>query len=338
MIFSELKSVFFKFRVRIILLFSVLLFLFIVFLLALGGVLFYLMPPADFPVNQIVSIDRGETLKEVAGSFERENLVRSAFLFESLGWILKTEKDIKAGEYFFERPMSAIALMERIIGDGYKNEFVKITIPEGYSIRDIGFLFENRGMWQAEELWEVTGFPATEDSLEGFLFPDTYYVPVSISPHSFVRLMKENFEEKVEMALKEEIEASGHSLREIIIMASILEKEASKEIDRKTIAGVLWKRIENGMPLQVDAVFPYIIGKYSLWLTMEDLKVNSPYNTYVNKGLPVGPIANPGLDSIMAALEPKESPYWFYLSDREENIYYSVTYDEHLIKREKYLE
>lgn len=333
----RLFHLFNKFRLKIIILFGVLLFLFVGFATALGIILFYLLPPVDFPVNQIISIEKGETLKEVAGRFERENLIKSAFWFETVGWIMGAEKEVKAGEYFFENKLPAVRLMERITGDHYKNEFVKITIPEGYSIRDIGFVFENKGMWQAEELWEVTGLPATEDSLEGFLFPDTYYVPVDISPKSFVELMEETFNEKVTMGLKEEIEKSGHSLREIITMASLLEKEAATEEDRKIISGILWKRLEDGMPLQVDAIFPYIIGKYSLGLTTEDLKTDSPYNTYFYKGLPVGPIANPGLDAIKAALEPTESPSWYYLSDKEGNIYYSATYDQHLTNKEKYL-
>jgi len=337
MIFSGLRETFLKFRIKIIILFVVLVFLFTGVVASFGTVLYFLLPPADFPVNRIISIKKGETLNEVAEKFEKENIIKSAFWFETLGWVLKTEKDVKAGEYFFENRLSAVHLMKSITGESYKNEFVKITIPEGYSIRDIGFLFEGKGIWQAEELWEVTGLPATKESMEGYLFPDTYYIPAGISPRSFVEVARETFEEKITKALEKEIQDSGHSLNEIITMASLLEKEAARETDRKIIAGILWKRIEEGMPLQVDAVFPYIIEKYSLWLTTEDLKVDSPYNTYLYKGLPAGPIANPGIDAVKAALEPEETPYWYYLSDREGNLYYSVTYEEHLTKKEMYL-
>jgi len=337
MAFNELKNAFLKFRIKIIILFGVLIILFVGFAVTFGVGLFYLLPPSNFPLNRVITIEKGKTLNEVAERFEAENLIRSAFWFETVGWIMKTEKQIKAGEYFFEEPLSATELMQRITGDGYKNEFIKITIPEGYSLRDIGFLFENRGMWMAEELWEVAGFPAAENSMEGFLFPDTYYVPLDISPESFVQVARENFDKKVAEGLKDEIEKSGHSLREIITMASILEKEAASTKNRKIISGILWKRLENDMPLQVDAVFPYIIGKNSFQLTTDDLKIDSPYNTYLYAGLPAGPIDNPGLDAIKAALEPEQTPYWYYLSDKQGNIYYSATYDEHLLKKERYL-
>jgi len=242
------------------------------------------------------------------------------------------KKKIKTGEYFFEEKIDAVSLMTKISSDTYQKNFLKITIPEGFTLRDIAFLFENKGIWQAEELWETTGLPTTKSSLEGFLFPDTYYIPTNISPESMVKIMLENFDKKTEGLF-----SSEDKKRDVVTMASLLEKEASTEKDKKTISGILWKRLEVGMPLQVDAVFPYIIGKYSLQLTTKDLKVDSPYNTYLYKGLPPGPIANPGLKSIEAALSPTESPYWFYLSDKDENVHYSATYDEHLLKKERYL-
>ena len=134
------------------------------------------------------------------------------------------------------------------------------------------------------------------------------------------------------------IKKSGRTQDEILTMASILEKEASKIKDRQQIAGVLWHRIDVGMPLQVDAVFPYIIGKNTFELTREDLAVDSPYNTYKYKGLPPGPIGNPGLDSILAAATPIKSKYVFFLSDKQGNFHYAVTYAQHLVNKAKYLD
>lgn len=332
MLFKETKIQ--NYFLAILIAFSVMI---VIFVMTLSLVVIYTLPPQDFPPGQVIKIEKGDTLKQVALDFKEKNLIRSPFLFETIAWFLKTDKKIKAGEYFFEDGLTAFELMDRITEDSYKKELIKITIPEGYNLRDIGFVFENLRMWQAEEVWEVTGLPATKDSMEGFLFPDTYFVPAGINPSSMVQVMRDNFEKKVAEALKEKIEESERSLFEIITMASLIEKEAATEEDRKLISGILWKRLDAGMPLQVDAVFPYIIGKYSLQLTTEDLKIDSPYNTYLYKGLPLGPIANPGLESIITTLKPEESPYWYYLSDKEGNVYYSTTYQQHLIKKEKYL-
>ena len=137
--------------------------------------------------------------------------------------------------------------------------------------------------------------------------------------------------------MQEALKKSGKTLREVVIMASLLEKEAAKTEDRRMVAGILWKRISIGMPLQVDAVFPYIIGKNTFDLTRADLKVDSPYNTYKYKGLPVGPIANPGLDSMVAAMTPVKSNYIFYLTDMQSKFHFSVTYAQHLANQKKYL-
>ncbi|MFC1751580.1 endolytic transglycosylase MltG [Patescibacteria group bacterium] len=323
-------------------------------------------PPDDFPLNKVLTIEEGKTLKEVANEFETAGLVHSSFWFETIGWAFGTEKNIKAGEYFFENKLSAIELMDAITSDSYKNKFAIVTIPEGFDIRDIAFMFENKGMWQAEELWEVTGLPTVDcrtelsacsryhkgfaenfpllssvpdyTSLEGFLFPDTYYVPINIGPVALVTMMLENMEKKITPEIREQISESGRTFYEIITMASILEKEAATKKDRKIISGILWKRLKSGMPLQVDAVFPYIMGKYSLGLTLEDLKFDSPYNTYLYKGLPFGPITNPGMSAIESALNPEDSLNWFYLSDAQGNVYYSPTYEEHLAKKAKYID
>jgi UPF0755 protein len=138
--------------------------------------------------------------------------------------------------------------------------------------------------------------------------------------------------------IQSQITAFGKPVPEVLTMASLLEKEAADTQSRRTIAGILWKRIQSGMPLQVDAVFPYILGKNSYELTREDLKVDSPYNTYKYTGLPVGPIANPSLDSILAAVTPIKTNYVFYLSDRQGNFHFATTYEQHLANKKKYVD
>ncbi|MBI3075161.1 MAG: endolytic transglycosylase MltG, partial [Parcubacteria group bacterium] len=151
------------------------------------------------------------------------------------------------------------------------------------------------------------------------------------------RAMRENFFKKIK-PLETAIGDSGKNLHEILTMASLLEEEARAADTRRLIAGILWRRLKIGMPLQVDATFMYINGKNTFELTLEDLADDSsPYNTYTHKGLPPGPITNPGLDSIVAALYPKENPYLFYLADLSGTTYYSRTFDEHKEKKFRYL-
>ena len=172
---------------------------------------------------------------------------------------------------------------------------------------------------------------------EGYLFPDTYFPRPGESTDAILSVFDNTFRSKISK-IQKEIKASGHTLEELLTMASILEKEASKTKDRQQIAGVLWYRVKIGMPLQVDAVFPYILGKNTFQLTTDDLKFDSPYNTYTNKGLPPGPINTPGLDSILAAATPIKSKYLYFLSDKAGNFHYAVTYAQHLANKKKYLD
>ena len=173
-------------------------------------------------------------------------------------------------------------------------------------------------------------------SLEGFLFPDTYEISEGTSCDDIVIAMLSNFEKKLTQELKDEIQKQKKSVFDIITMAAMLEKEVRTLSDKKIVSGILWKRLEAGMPLQIDATINYITGKSDPGATIKDTKIDSPYNTYKYKGLPKGPISNPGMSSITAAIEPTDSPYWFYLSDGA--TYFSKTLEEHNVNKAKYLD
>ena len=148
--------------------------------------------------------------------------------------------------------------------------------------------------------------------------------------------MVANFNKKIE-SWSGAIETSKHSLRDIIIMASILEREAATSEDMALVSGVLWNRISKGMPLQVDATFMYLLGRKSSELTTADLKIKSAYNTYTNKGLPAGPIGNPGITAIRAAIHPTATSNMYYLSDKDGVMHYAKTFNEHIANKAKYL-
>jgi UPF0755 protein len=170
---------------------------------------------------------------------------------------------------------------------------------------------------------------------EGFLFPDTYFFLPNATTESIITTLRATFDEKTS-EVKGDITASGHDLEDVVIMASLLEKEASNYRDQQMIAGVLWNRLEDDMLLQVDATFLYTIGKGTFELTRSDLASDSPYNTYKHKGLPPTPIGNPGLRAIQAVLNPVEHEYLFYLADSDGVTHYSVTHDEHVRKKRIY--
>jgi len=289
--------------------------------------LFLISSPSDFPANKIIAVNKGATLKEVSVNFKNEKLIRSATLFDFLIRYTGYEKKIKAGKYMFSKPLSIIGLMRRLINGDYGISSVKITIPEGSTIKDIDRIFQNSGF----EDFEIN------QGSEGYLFPDTYFFSIDDAPDAVVAKMTENLKNKISPDLEKAIQDSGWNFHQILTMASLLEKEAAKTEDRKIISGILWKRLDKKMALQVDATLDYALGKNTFELTTEDLRKDGPYNTYTRRGLPPTPICNPGLDAIIAAIFPEKSPYWYYLSDKDGNVYYSKTFEEHVQKKNRYL-
>lgn len=294
---------------------SVLIFLSVLFSV---GWHFFLSAPNDFPSGAIVEIKRGLSLSATAEELEKNGIIKSVFGFKVLAKISNKTKIIKSGEYLFKDPVSVFGVIARLAQGSFGFGTVKVFFPEGFANDDIAELFGDFKNFNKEE------FLTKAKEFEGYLFPDTYLFLPSADEDQIIREMKDNFLKK-----------AGRVERDIVIIASLIEKEVPKTEDRNLVSGVFWKRLEIGMPLQVDAVFPYITGRNEV--TLDDYKIKSPYNTYLNKGLPPGPISNPGLDAILTALNPKESPYLFYLSGRDGKTHFAKTYDEHLANREKYL-
>lgn len=290
----------------------------------------YLRAPSDFPEDKMVHIEKGSSLNAIALSLEDIGVIKSPLVFKLSVLIFSgSTGSAMAGDYIFSEPMASPRIASRLVNGEFNLTPVKITIPEGTTINNISTILS-----KAVPSFNSEAFLKETKDKEGYLFPDTYFFFPNVSTEQVVKDMENNFDKKIE-TLRDDISRSGHTTREIVIMASLLEHEAHTTDDRKIIAGILWKRINIGMPLQVDAPFIYDTGKNTYQLTTKDLKTDSPYNTYTRKGLPAGPIGNPGLDSILAAIYPKDSPYLYYLSDREGNVYYSATFDKH--KRNKVL-
>ncbi len=299
------------------------------FLLVVNAI--FLVAPRNFPDNKIIYIPNGWSVASIAEHLHKEGIIRSPIIFKIIVRLTGQEDNLIAGYYLMDDRPSLIEITDRLMRGEYHLVPMKVIIFEGFDNRQVAKKFKDTLPGFNEER-----FLQLAADKEGFLYPDTYFFLPGTNEEDLIKAMTDNFDKKME-PLREQIENSNRSLKEIITMASIIEREANTHESRKVISGILWKRIDVEMPLQVDAVFPYFMNKNTFTLTLEDLKHDSPYNTYKYKGLPPGPIANPGYDSIATTLSPKSTPYWFYLSDMDGNMHYAQNFNEHKKNKRMYL-
>lgn len=303
---------------------------------------------------QGVTIEQGSGVAVIANLLEERRLIRSSFAFKlSARWKGVSTK-LQAGSFALSPSQSASEIIE-MLQSGKTEEF-NVTIPEGYLVADIDALMASKGLGAPGDIIDcafrcdfetfdflptTAGATAAEQigsRLEGYLFPETYSVSsLDYHPKFFLERMLGTFRSRVVTKYAEDIEASGRTLHEIVTMASLVEKESRRDDERATVAGILWKRLENGVVLGVDAVTRYAVKKPKQPLTKIDLETPSPYNTRRTQGLPPSPIANAGEKSFIAVLHPEESPYWYYLHDPQGIIRFAVTNDEHNLNKARYL-
>ena len=287
--------------------------------------------PDTFPIEELVSIPEGSTAVSLSVELQSEHVVRSARALELLIRVLGRDSSIRAGDYIFDEPKDVFAVAHAITTGQYGLEPSRIRIPEGATIVEMAKIFSPR-------LKRVSNgdFLAKAKPYEGYLFPDTYFFLPNANADTVISAMRQNFDAHVEK-IAGDIASYGKPLSDIVVMASILEKEARTMQDRRVIAGVLWRRLKIKMPLQVDATFLYIMGKNTFQLSTDDLKTDSPYNTYRYGGLPPGPINSPSIEALEAAATPIDKGYLYYLADKHGTTYYSKTYEEHQRKKALYL-
>lgn len=278
------------------------------------------LPKDPIAENRIFSVEKGQNLFQIGEDLEKEGLIKNRFFFDFYVITKGKAKQLQVGKYFLNSSTMSVAEIAKKIISGDVAKIV-VTIPEGFTVKQIE---------------EKLNLKLPEENLEGFLFPDTYYFPIDVTGEEVVKIMRNNFEKKI-APLKAEIEKQGKTIFEIVTMASLIEKEVKTKEDRELVSGILWKRLENNIPLQVDATITYITGKKTSKISKEETQIDSPYNTYKYLGLPIGPISNPGLESILAALYPKDSEYWYYLSTPEGETIFSKTLEEHNLAKAKYL-
>ena len=315
----------------------VLLFLLVVFV-AWGGWFWwrYSIAPVDpsdtTPV--IFVVKNGEGGKEISADLARHNLIHSPTSFYLLIKLLGIETQMQAGDFRLNKSMDArtmaLELTHGILDvwvttfEGWRDEEIATQLAKDLDIPEDQFL---------------------QNATEGYMFPDTYLIPRDATGAGVAKIFMDNFNTKITAAMRVDARKTGLPFAQTVTLASLVEREGKTDADRPVIAGILLNRIKLGMPLQVDATLQYVLGYQPFgktwWkgeLTDEDKKITSLYNTYTNVGLPPGPIANPGLSSLTAAMYPASSDYLYYIHDKTGAVHYAKTIEEHNANVRKYLQ
>lgn len=303
----------------------------VVSLLVVCGVWIYVVPPAHFPTDARIEVASGLSASEVGRELYKQHIISSSFFFHVTARIFGLEKTIQSGTYQFERPLGLAQVLYRLMSGISGLSFVKVTIPEGFTRAQIAQVYQ-----QSLPHFNVGHFMLATENDEGYLFPNTYLFFEDTNEKEVIRQMKEEFYKKINF-IQKDIDSFGRSVSDIVILASLLEREARTINEKRIIADILWRRLDAKHLLQVDAVFGYIKERETYHPSLSDLDIDSPYNTYKHIGLPPTPIANPGIESLLASVTPLPNEYWYYLTGSDGTMYYAKTFEEHKTNKARYL-
>lgn len=309
-------------------------------LAAVGGIAWAFLPASTTRQTVKVEIPNKASAREIASRLKEKGVIRSETAFLIMARILDEASNMQAGDYQVSPHMTLVQLINEMTrGEGLAKW---VTVPEGYTLRQVADTLGDKDLVDArrfERIARAGGKSFQDDvsfdppqNLEGYLFPDTYKLPLKATERKIIQEMLMTFDKKVAKPLEEDFKkakAEGRSMREIVIIASMVEREALKKSEQATIAGVIMNRLEKGMRLQIDATVQYALAAPKRRLLYKDLKVASPYNTYAIDGLPPGPISNPGLEAIKAALNPEDTEAIYYVARPDGSHIFTKTLKEH---------
>jgi UPF0755 protein len=294
-------------------------------------------------------VPAGSSVDQIADILKENDLIKSKFFFKLLVKRTDNGGDFKQGTFVLTRAMSSGDIMREMTRAGGSGSGIRFTIPEGYNITQIKNRLVEQGLVTEEEFMEeirngdfdyrfLADCPPGDERLEGFLYPDTYEVFEGESAHGIIDRMLQNFDNKFEDSYYDRAAERGVTVRDAVTMGSIIERESKAADERPIMAGVFYNRLDKDMKLESCATIQYILGEPKEFLTYDDLAIESPYNTYLHKGLPPGPICNPRMASIEAALYPDENSYVFFvLSPKLDGTHnFSVNYDDFLKYKAEY--
>jgi UPF0755 protein len=304
--------------------------------------LFLETPAGDGRNVQLFDFGQGQSLKKIAAALEERKIVTSAGQFVLFARLRHADSRVKAGFYQFNDGMTPTEILRRMVaGEVYVHRF---AVPEGYSVYQIAELLAGRNLFAKEEfLKECFSKPLlrelgiTGKSVEGYLYPSTYDVTPQMSAAELIRLMVGQFDKVYARDFAPRAQAARRSIREVVTLASMIEKEAMKPEERPLIASVFCNRLKAGMPLQSDPTAVYGVRAFAGNVTKQDIMRATPYNTYVIRGLPPGPIGNPGSGAIEAALNPAATGYFYFVAKKDGTHHFSASLAEHNSAVQKYL-
>jgi UPF0755 protein len=316
----------------------------LVFLLAMAAlfvatafaVASFFEPPSNSTQVVRVEVPRNATVRTIAERLEQKGLIRHRYAFLLMARLLGESSNMKAGEYELQPSMSLFEIIDKL-GRGDATA-VWFTVPEGLTVSQVADSLAQQGMVERRQFLRLAesdgsrfdvGVEAPRRSLEGYLFPDSYKFKKGVSERAIVTGMLRNFHRQVVEGLHEELRADELPLDKLVILASLIEREARVPEDRPLIAAVIRNRLKEKMLLQIDATVLYALGRHKDRVLLADLKVDSPYNTYKYTGLPPGPICSPGIESIKAALRPAKVDYLYYVARPDGRHIFSTTLAEH---------
>lgn len=285
------------------------------------------------------TIESGENLTTISHRLKAQSLIKNASAFKFAVVYQGIAQSIQAGNFLLAPSMSSFSIASTLTKS--TADEVTVTLLEGWRREQYAEAL-TLAFAGHEKTFNPSDFLANTQDLEGYLFPDTYRLPPEATPQEIIQILSDNFTAKVTTPLQAQFSSSAYTTSQIIIMASIIEREARGDA-RPIVSGILWKRLENNWPLQADATLQYLKGynsqQQAWWAEplAEDKNIHSLFNTYQQPGLPPSPICNPSLSSIQAALSPESTEYWFYLTDTFGNMHYSTTYAQHLQNINTYL-
>lgn len=319
-----------------------------------GGILFYVRNQVYFShgnqtLNEIFNIEKGEGSSDIAANLQEEGFISQKIYF----WIyLKSHNllnKIYPGSYLLSGNLT-IPEIATIITNPQK-VFISVTFPEGWTAQQMADRLDAKG-FDGKTFLSLVNNPPKEiisqfsvfsdkpasASLEGYLFPDTYNFSKEATPEGILKKILNNTELKITDDIKKQITSQKKTIFQILTMASILEKEVSSVKDFKIVSGIFWNRISNGQALQSCATLAYVLGVNKPQYSYDDTQIESPYNTYKYQGLPPGPISNPGINTINAAVNPEKTAYNYFLTDpkNKSNTVYSTTFQEHVANKLKF--
>ena len=301
-------------------------------------------------------INKGDGSTEVGKNLAKEGFIKSKYYFWYYVWRTETDTKLQAGVYSIAKNMTMPQMVEKFVNGKVKSEVVKLTVPEGSNNDRIIKLLKDKKPELVNEFYKIIkckclnqdncscdkfsqkydfleSIPREVD-LEGYLFPDTYFIAKNETGATLVSKFLNNFDKKIGSDVQSAINKQGKTLQEIIILASIVEREVREDNDRAVVAGIFWNRLNTNHPLESDATLSYILKTDKIKYYQDEIDKESPYNTYKNTGLPPGPVSNPGLESILATIYPTDTDYFYFLNDAETGeTVFAKTFEEHKINK-----